>query len=100
MEDVGAAGKLGDLDLDLGTLEDPSFYFTLHSRRKFLVTIQIPQHGRTRLPNWKLPSCLTRGTSRERVLFTLALFTCQPFFIYLHPNDAKQDRDVTSTVYV
>jgi hypothetical protein len=40
MEDVGAAGKLGDLDLDLGTLEDPSFYFTLQSRRKFLVTIK------------------------------------------------------------
>jgi hypothetical protein len=28
MEDVCAARKLGDLDLDLGTLEDPSFYFT------------------------------------------------------------------------
>ena len=74
--DVGA-GKLDDLDSDLGTLEDPFFILLLESRRKFLVTVKY--HSTAEERDCQIGSSCRRGTSLERVPFTFGLFTCRYF---------------------
>jgi hypothetical protein len=94
--DVGV-GKLGDLDLDLELGEDPSlFYFAKVEGNFWSRSNTTARQNATA----KLEARVSRGTSLERVLFTLSLFTCQPSISYLRSNDAKQHLKAAVKTYL